>query len=366
MIYLFFVISLFSFNTFASRNVPLEYVNSIENKLPNNYAKFFKISDTNSPEYTVVAHELTMDLLFIAEEARKTGNLYMSFNFLRLAHFLFPHRGDVSKKFQSIAEQITMYLNSASVPCNDYYEYFLRDLKAAFPAMISQINAQKCEQINKAVRDINADIVALEKRATDEGAKRSLAIQANLKKYIGKSELSSAETKDMLSQLVKGYLGHIEFKSKDIYFADERIVVDLELIRKYSAISYDGMISTYQSLTNETFENNDRFYKAPLSFQLRFIQNDKITTYPVSIKIKNPRFFDIWLRSINLFVFPGYPIDQIAAANDMYAMEFHTKDIKINFYKSANLNMLMNRLEIHNVPNGIIESLKKIDLIQVD
>lgn len=364
MIYIFLcVVSFLSTPLFASRSVPLEYISGIENKLPANYHKLFAIVDKDSPQYTIVAHELTMDLMFIAEQERKSGNLYTSFSFLKLANFLFPHRGDVSKKYQSIAEQVTLFLNSKSTPCNEYYEIFLRELKSGFPAMMSQIDQSKCEQINKAVRDINADIVALEKRTSDEGAQKSIQIQKQLVSYIGKEELTNAEEEKVLSLLRAAYLGNLEFKGQGFGLtSDGELIVDFELVRKYSVLSYDGFKQTYSNITGKEFSEESPIFKSPIKFTLRLIQNDKITSYPVSISIKYPTFFNIWLNTFNFFSFSGYDRVQIYHQNDPHAVNFSAEKISLGFHDAYNTKKL-NRFEIKGVPAEVINSLKKVDMI---
>lgn len=354
--------SLFSASVHAYRSVPQEYVNGIENKLPANYHKLFQIEDKDSPQYTVVAHELTMDLMLIAEQERKSGNMYSSFAFLKLANFLFPHRGDVSKKFQSIAEQMTLLLNAQSTPCNDTYEIFLRELKVSFPAMISQVNENKCELINKAVRDINEDIVTLEKKASDEGSRRNAEIQKQLAPLMGKDELSSADEQKVLSLLRAAYLGHIEFRGYNKSLtSDGELVVHFELIRKYSSISYNGMKQTYSSITGKD-SSEEEIFQTPIKFLLRMIQNDKITTYPISIKVNNPTFFNIWLNSFNFFAFSGYDQVQIALQNDVHSFKFEGSKVSVSIFDPFNYKKL-NAFEIKGLPTDVINTVKKIDII---
>ncbi|MFY7992880.1 MAG: hypothetical protein ACOVP4_06290 [Bacteriovoracaceae bacterium] len=368
MIYIIlFVISLFPLHTWASRSVPQEYIAGIENKLPANYNKLFQIADKDSPQYTVVAHELAMDLMFIAEQERKAGRLSMSFDFLKLANFIFPHRGDISKKFQNIAEQVSLYLNASSTPCNEYYEIMLREIKTNFPAMMATIDQQKCEQINKIVRDTNEEILALEKKARDEGALRSAAIQKQLLKFMDKEELTQAQEAELISILEKAYLGHIEFKAHNIELNNSRdmsIRMNLSLVRKYSSLSYEGMKQTYINLTGKDFSSYNLF-KKPIRFQFRFIQNDKITTYPVDLKIKDPSYFNIWLNSLNFLSYGGYNNELIFHKNDVYCMELDGGKIKIELLNPF-ANKRLNLFVVHGIPYEIVESSKMVDLIPLN
>ncbi|GEM_PF-4756857 len=302
--------SLFVSNAFASRSVPYEYVQGIENKLPANYHKLFRITNNDSAEYTVVAHELSMDLMFIAEQERKAGKLSVSFDFLKLANFLFPHRGDISKKFQNIAEMVAMNLNAEATPCNEYYEIMLRELKKNFPSMLSTINEKKCENINKIVRDTNEEILALEKKGRNEGALRSIAVQKQLIKFIDKTSFTESEEAEIISILEKAYLGHIEFKAYNVELNNSRDMstrMDLSLVRRYSSLSYEGIKQVYTNLTGKDIASSP-FFKKPLKYQLRLIQNDKITTYSISLKIKDPSYFNIWLNSLLFYGFSGYNV----------------------------------------------------------
>ncbi len=354
MIYIILIVtSLLSTSVHASRSVPEEYISGIENKLPVNYHKLFKIADKDSPEYSVVAHELTMDLMFIAEQERKAGRLSMSFDFLKLANFLFPHRGDVSKKFQNIAEQVALYLGASSTPCDEYYEIMLRDLKTSFPAMLATIDEKKCETINKVVRDVNSEILALEKKGRDEASIKSAEIQKKLLKYVDKESLTANEASEVLNLLETAYLGNIEFKLRNFDYYNPNF--SIILIRKNSAISFEGMKNAYINMTGNDFSSSPLF-KKPIKYQLRFIQNDKITTFPVLMKIKNPIFFNIWLNSINFFGHDGYDQNIIKYKNDLYCVEFDGGKIKIE------LNGV-NNFKLTGVPLELLQTTKKIDLI---
>jgi hypothetical protein len=365
MIYIIlFAVSLFHSTVHASRNVPYEYISGIENRLPANYHKLFQITDKDSPQYTVLAHELTMDLMFIAEQERKAGRLSMSFDFLKLANFLFPHRGDVSKKFQSIAEQVALYLNAPSTSCNEYYEIMLREIKTNFPAMLSTIDQTKCEQINKIVRDTNEEILALEKKARDNGDLKSAQIQKQLLKFTDKDELTDEEGKEVLSLLEKAYLGHIEFRADNAELNNSRdmsVRMNFHLIRKHSSISYEGMKEAYINITGKEFSSSPLF-KKPLKMQLRLIQNDKITTYPVELKIKDPSYFNVWLNSLNFYSHSGYDRALIFNKNDVSCMEFDGGKIKIellNPFANKDLSLFV----IYGIPYEIFEVTKKIDII---
>lgn len=365
MIYIILIVtSFFSFQTRASRDVPFDYIQSIQNKLPANYHKLFQIADKDSPQYSVVAHELTMDLMFIAEQERKAGRLSVSFDFLKLANYLFPHRGDVSKKFQSVAEQVALYLGAPTTDCDSYYEIMLRELKTHFPAYLSTIDQKKCEQINKIVRDTNEDILALEKKTRDDSALKSAAIQKKLLKFVDKEELTANEEKELLSLLEEAYLGHIEFKAYNVDL-DNAITgatrMRLAMIRKYSAISFKGLKQIYTNLTGKDFSESALF-KKPLKFTLRLVQNDKILTYPIQLVIKDPSYFNIWLNSINFFGLSGYNHELIFSKNDVYCFEFVGPKIKFELLNPMG-NRTINLFSLKGIPYEDVLSSKIIDII---
>jgi len=356
-----FVVSFFSHVSLASRDVPASYTDGLENKLPANYYKLFKIADKDSPAYTVASHELTMDLMHIAEQERKSGNIYMSFSFLKLANYIFPHRGDVSKKYQSVAEQVTLFLNASTTPCNDYYEIFLRDLKESFPAMMSQINHGKCEQISRAVRDIQQDILALEKRGSDQRLQKSAQIQKELMTYMGKESLDSKEEARIHELLLVAFLGNIEMKGRPVGFTENSdLIVSFEMIRLNSVLSYEGLKQTYTSITGKSFSENSDIFKRPIPFILRVIENDKIHSYPFTLTVKYPSQFNIWLNSFNFFAYGNYDSHQIYYQNDPYSVELKGPQISFKtYYDSRRLNTF----EIKGLSAKVINNMKKIDII---
>lgn len=332
----------------------MEYVSGIESMLPANYNKLFEIEDKTSNEYVVIAFQLTADFLHIAQEAKKSGNYLMSYRFLRLANYLFPHRGDVSQKFQALGSEIVNHLNKEA-QCNETFEKLLVEVKKSYPRLLDVVNQEKCSDINESVRDIEIGINDQETKKSSNLELKSRSLKEQMDLLAGKKALSQSD-KDFISNSIRNaYLGQLEFVGHHIHHSrDGSIIVQFELIRKNSSLSFKGFKDSGLGFNGETFQINE------IKFQIHFVQNNKVTTYPLSITVKNANSFDIWLKTMNFFNFSQYPAADLAYRNDPSGFNFHSKDIEIGFVQSPQLYLNLNQMEFRNVPANVLKNLKKV------
>ncbi len=343
-------ISLISSETRASRSVPQDYVAGIESVLPANYDRLFELEDKTSNDYVVLSFQITADLMNMATEAKRSGNYLQSYRFLRLANHLFPHRGDVSQKYQAIGRDIVSHLNGEA-QCNGTYEKLLTEIKKSYPGLLNSIQQTKCPDINESVREVGSTILDQEKKLSQEQDLKALSLQEKVNLLSKKAELNEADQAFLNQSIWNAYLGHLEFISHHLtQTSDDSLIVQFELTRKNSALSLKGL------------KASGEFLRGEIKLHVHFVQNDKVTVYPVSIIVNRPEAFDVWLKTINFFNFSQYPHPEIAYQNDPFGFQFVSKDLELGFAQSPRLHLNLNQIEFKKVPKSVLKNLKRVSI----
>jgi hypothetical protein len=358
------VVSFLTANCFANRDVPREMVNGIEMTLPSNFYSIFDIADKSSNDYTVAAHRLTLDLLQIAESSEKNGNYLQSFRMYRLTNYLFPHRGDVKEKYDRITNKIVSYLNDHS-SCNETFESLSRELKASRPQQFDQISSKKCEDIIETVSDISPVVLDQANQESNRDIKRSLVVRERFKEISFKKELTPNDKKILKRDLLKGYLGSIELVSIGLEEREDGLKVQFELNQKNSILNLQGVKNTWETLTHETFNENKLLKENPLRVTIKFFRKDAVKTFNGRLIINDLTFFDIWLKSINFFNYPGYPTKEIALQNDPHSFAISAQGFKVNLAQTHDLYFQFNMFSFQGLSDSMTKNLKKV-IITID
>lgn len=325
-------ISLLSSWAHAARGVPRSLLVGIEHSLPATYAQLFEHKDKASNEYVVVAHQATMDLVYMATEAGKSGQVLQKFRYLRLTNHLFPHRGDVSSSFQAAGKDLAAHLNRVS-SCGEGFETALTELKLSMPAQLQTVNPSKCEASQTSVRDIAPEVLEKEKEISweSETAYRELA------KKIEIGTLSATEKQ-------RAFTGYLSFESLNIIRSrDHSLTVEFELTRKHQSLSAKSLSEL-----------------GPLALEVKIFTTDKVIIFPVKLSTSDPAGFDIWLRTFNLFLHSQYPVREVAYKNAQTPITFESKDVKISLARDVASDRISNRWVFENLPADVFQKVKKV------
>jgi hypothetical protein len=335
-------ISLISHQAFATRSVPHEFVAGIETYLPVKYYKLFEMTNKDSGEYTVLVHEVTQDLLQISNDSRRKGQNYLSYRFLKLANYLFPYRDDVKARYNQIASEIILSLNTAT-DCSPSYADLVSEIKLTFPARFKEIKNEECNSIIEQAKDLNAEVAQKLKQETLSQEEQALILAKEIERISLKVTPSEKEEMFLAQHLIQAFLGSIVIESFGPIKAgqDGKLTGQFFLFWKHSALSYDSFKEAWKKLNGaEQYAPFNVLGNTPLKLKIKFIQNDKVHETSGSLKLYSFDYLVGLLRSFNLFSIPEIKHEWISNIFDPNRFTFQGKDFKMGFdstYKSYSM-----------------------------
>ncbi len=326
-------ISMQCWNSWATRSVPQEFTQGIESYLPQKYYKLFETKDKESGEYTVLVHQVTIDFLQIAEDARRKGQNNLSFRFLKLANYLFPYRDDVKVKYHQAASEIIEHLNT-SKECTATYSNLVTIIHENFPKRFSEIKNEDCNTIVEQIKDIDAEIsTKIAQEALNDEAKAEIFLN-EYEKIAIKTEHTDQEREFLFKNLVRAFLGHIEIESFGPLSIDDegQLTGQFFLFWKHSAMSYENFKNSYKYLKNsDQYETYKVIESSKVQMRIKLINNQTISVVNGKLEFYHFDYLAGLLRSMNLFNMSEIRSDWITPIYDPLRYTFHVPGIQMQF-----------------------------------